>query len=496
MTFASLALSQCLETHRSCDNAESGFVPSRLVEVGRADATEIRVIETKGQNLTSQRYCALSHCWGPPSSITTQLNDKTYEEYQKGIPMEALPKTFHDAVIFTRELDCRYLWIDSLCIIQGNRDDWLREGGNMCKIYENSLVTLAAASSSSGRGGLFYESPRLELAGEDYTVFAKFDVNHRFFSFPLMNRAWVLQERLLSPRTLYFTKQELVWECRSSNVCQCSPVLGGFMHAVNGFPVNSKMQPAKTKSSASELVERWHQVVQVYSQLNLTQTTDKLMAVDGIAQYMAPIRGGRYVAGVWEDSFAVDLAWWVDMFEENRARTIDWVPSWSWVSMGLEVTWDREVVACDPELNFSVVEWPETLEGRQSAGHLRVRGFLVKTTPAEADVVVNSSPCLYEDCAEWTPSEGHTKDDEPLYCLRILRSNDRVYSLALRKVGTEDGNLFQRHGLLVYPADPEEDNDVWKSRDMTPRHKFSPRIYQKGHPQWWTDGEVCTVTII
>ncbi|XXH05877.1 hypothetical protein Hte_012318 [Hypoxylon texense] len=483
--------------------AASEFVPFRLVDVGSPEASYVRVIETPGTDAAEFRYCALSHCWGPPESITTQLSDVTYEDYKKGIPITALPKTFFDAVVFTRKLGQRYLWIDSLCIIQGNRDDWLAQGAEMCKIYENSLLTLAAASSSSGHGGLFYQPPRLEMtgsatekSGRAYRVFARFNVTHRFFNFPLMNRAWVLQERLLSPRTLYFTHQELVWECRSCNVCQCSPVLGGFRAQMAGFPVNSKLQPAAKHLDGSALVSKWHEVVEVYTQLKLTKTSDKLMAIDGVAQYMGPIRGSRHYAGLWADSFAFDLAWTVDTFDESRSRSSEWrAPTWSWASMESKVVWQTKADELPtPEPHFSIERWPQRQRsgGIQPGSFLSLRGVLVKTTVAEADVVVNTTPCLYEDCAEWTPSDGHTRDDEPLYCLRLLESENMACSLMLRKIGR---NLYQRHGLLIFNANPNNENDIWNTRDKT-RSKWSPRNYQNGYPQWWTGESVSVVDIV
>ncbi|KAI2615400.1 heterokaryon incompatibility protein-domain-containing protein [Hypoxylon sp. NC1633] len=508
--FATQALLQCLTSHKLCNNQTGDFLPLRLVDVGTSGASSVRVIETLGMDPTAAKYCALSHCWGPPETITTQLNDRTYEEYKKGIPVSALPKTFFDAVVFTRKLGQRYIWIDSLCIIQGNRDDWLTEGAKMCKIYENSLVTLSAASSSNGHGGLFYKYERLEIAGgtpqssgQPYRVFARFAVNHRFFDFPLMNRAWVLQERLLSPRTLFFTSQELVWECRSCNVCQCSPILGGFTAQTAGFPVNSKLQPIEKHLEGSALVSKWHEVVEVYSQLKLTKGSDKLMAIDGIAQYMGPIRGSQVYAGLWTDSLASDLAWTVDTFDRNRSRALEWrAPTWSWASMDSEIRWLNKDQVLETESHFAVERWPEVNQSGEIQpwartspdACLRLRGVLVKTTLAEADIVVGSSPCYFGDSAEWSPLAGHTQDDEPFYCLRLLESKECFYSLVLRRAGFEGQNLYSRHGLLIFNGDPNRENDVWNSRDKT-RTKWS-RNLQKGYPQWWIGESIGVVNII
>ncbi|KAF4459406.1 family Taurine catabolism dioxygenase [Fusarium albosuccineum] len=481
--FASNALRECLDNHRTCDSTASEFLPSRLVQVGGPDEPSVRVIETLGMDPIQHRYLALSHCWGPPESITAQLNDETYREYTKDIPLTLLPKTFHDAVVVTRKLGYQYLWVDSLCIIQGNIDDWIKEGSQMCSIYENSLLTLAAASSSSGHGGLFYQSPRLQLtsthpeSGQQCQIFARFNINHRFFDFPLMNRAWVMQERLLSPRTLYFTSQELVWECRSCNMCQCSPILGGFSDQIAGFPINSKLQPATADLQTSALVSKWQEVVEIYTQLNMTHASDKLMAIDGIAQYMAPIRKSQHLAGLWSDSFASDLAWTVGTFDDRRSRSLEWrAPTWSWASLETKIRWYMEEKTITSKTHFVVEKWPQPqhnggIQWSESSqdSHLGLRGVLVGTTIAEADIVVNSSPCLYEDCAEWVPSDGHTQDDEPIYCLRLLEGEGFLCSLLLRRIDPSNENLYQRHGLLLFQGDPNKNNEIWKSRDTRSR---------------------------
>jgi len=72
-----------------------------------------------------------------------------------GIPLNTLPKTFRESIIFTRLLGIRYLWIDSLCIAQDLLEDWRQEFGLMSKVYTNAVGNIAATASSDGDGGLF-----------------------------------------------------------------------------------------------------------------------------------------------------------------------------------------------------------------------------------------------------------------------------------------------------------------------------------------------------
>ncbi|TVY55546.1 hypothetical protein LCER1_G002742 [Lachnellula cervina] len=66
-----------------------------------------------------------------------------------------LPPSFRDAVIVTRELGIRYLWIDSLCIVQDDLDDWRKESAQMDRIYGMSFLTIIAAGASHSQGGCF-----------------------------------------------------------------------------------------------------------------------------------------------------------------------------------------------------------------------------------------------------------------------------------------------------------------------------------------------------
>ncbi|KAF1830656.1 HET-domain-containing protein, partial [Decorospora gaudefroyi] len=229
-------------------------------------------------------YGCLSHRWGSRQPLQTRK--ETLSRFKAGIPWESIPKTFQDAITFTRKLGLSYIWIDSLCIIQDDKQDWQQQSGAMAAIYSNSYVTLAAAVADDSKAG---------FGGVDMPIFVRRPYQHG--GFPLLRRAWVHQERLLSHRIIYFAYEELIWECDETFECE----------------------------------KRWRRVVSEYSTLDLTHPRDALPALSGIVQVYKEALDDEYLAGFWKKSLLFDLLWYRDCPKDtvlSRCRA----PSWSWVS--------------------------------------------------------------------------------------------------------------------------------------------------------------------
>ena len=124
---------------------DSGKLPTRVLDVrGADDSLPPRLVETRGL-YDKGKYIALSHCWGLDRHIVT--NEANFKSHKRGIPYESLPKTFQDAVVMARRLAASYLWIDFLCIIQDDVQDWKDEAMKMADVYRNAYCTLAATGS-------------------------------------------------------------------------------------------------------------------------------------------------------------------------------------------------------------------------------------------------------------------------------------------------------------------------------------------------------------
>lgn len=121
LTWVQQRVQECLSSHQDC-KSPSSFFPTRVIDV-KCEETKVKVVEgLKGEELGQGQYIALSHCWGDPKHMTTKLTMHTLEDYKSGISISSLPQTFKDAVKFARSMGIRYLWIDSLCIIQPDKE--------------------------------------------------------------------------------------------------------------------------------------------------------------------------------------------------------------------------------------------------------------------------------------------------------------------------------------------------------------------------------------
>lgn len=290
-------------------------------------------------------YATLSHCWG--ESRPLELTRANYDAFQKIISYKSLPKTFQDAVTVTRLLGLRYLWIDSLCIVQKDKRDWEEQCTEMKRIYKDSFVTLAGAASSGCDDGFL--SPR--LASYDVAIplsdgrkscevvlsHSGVDENPLYPSpepnSPLSTRAWVLQERLLSGRVLYFGTNKMYLECFTNVRFDNYHYPTNWQFADVDMVVKSSIDRL---GSHTECFEYWATLVVTYSELHLTYITDRLPALSGLASDFRSVTDAHYLAGVWCEDMPRALTWYVPPWEKATAvssSTPSYIaPSWSWAA--------------------------------------------------------------------------------------------------------------------------------------------------------------------
>jgi hypothetical protein len=138
-------IAECKLDHPQCLTGIIDWCPSRVLDTGNpGEPPTVCLIET-AKLAVPLNYTALSHMWGDVNYYAPLRTLKSnYEDLKSNIPMSNLPKNFKEAVVLTRALGLRYLWIDSLCIIQDDAEDWRGEAATMFQVYSAAEVTIVA----------------------------------------------------------------------------------------------------------------------------------------------------------------------------------------------------------------------------------------------------------------------------------------------------------------------------------------------------------------
>lgn len=321
-------LAECLYRHPDCERDMSGWLPTRILDVGPGHGNTPRLVETANLKHSSNHvaFVALSHCWGPKQVITTTLS--TLADRKRGIAWNELSKTFQDAVTTTRSMGQCYLWIDSLCIIQDSVQDWMTESVQMCTVYERAIFTIMAAHASGGDEGCFVK--RDGLAQLPLTLqFHSPDKSHMqtaCFQFPdhgqsllprfspaLFTRAWVLQEQFNSHARLIFFGEEVHWECRTMCGSEQRPLNGKMIWDLISGPGSLAVEEGSDHEHdfLDAMHTKWYELVKNYTRRAITKSSDRLIAIDGVAQSLQKRTSSRYLAGLWSDGLPIGLLWYI-----------------------------------------------------------------------------------------------------------------------------------------------------------------------------------------
>jgi hypothetical protein len=408
LQMASAWLRDCFQSHSQCNTNKGGnsWYPTRLLHLIETNGNEgyIWLIRT-AEKPPDGPYATLSHCWGNARPL--QLTHSMASDPDHWFSVAAMPKTFREAIQVCIRLGIRYLWIDSLCIIQEGDDlrDWYHEASLMDKVYIHSYLNIAAADAADSTKGLFrYRHPillgrqrvtvntegiKLDPACTDYLMEHRPLWGDILETSPLHKRGWVLQERFLAPRVLHFCRNQLFWECKAHLACETFP---------KGLPnMNTKRSYARDTYfsgldigiclSADASMERWTYVwkkciVEVYSGMKLTVPTDKLIALSGIAKYFMARLKDTYVAGMWRRQLEHSLLWLVDPQCRKPRPLLYRSPTWSWTSVDGKIQTnpfqtDRELLINVEDVVLSYAT--EDTTGAITSGWMDLRGFLKPT---------------------------------------------------------------------------------------------------------------------
>lgn len=376
--------------------------PTRLLRLVHSDFQPIvRLVHTAQIDVENLSYATLSHCWG--TALTSRLLKKLVKDYSLNIPWESLNLTFQDAIVTSLKLGIHYIWIDALCIIQDDEEDWNYEAARMTGVYLNSYLNISADASSNGTEGLFRQRDPHPLQsfvvphwkGDSQRCASIFYTDRWWKSVahsPLASRAWTVQEMFLAPRVLHFAEQEVHWECVELFTAESLPTLFNTIPTSYSIIRKSALRHGlPEQEKARVLYQLWYQLVSIYSEGELTFTSDRPIAIAGLAGVFCLLLGlseSYYLCGMWRPQLEHELMWaryghcWAP-----QGRRVPNVPSWSWLSLcaGLCIQhrWDDERGHEDDLITAEIVHASttpsQTAFGPVSSGELVLRVFLCQS---------------------------------------------------------------------------------------------------------------------
>lgn len=349
--------------------------PTRLLEIGSGlEGDIVHLIENDEDEVP---YATLSYCWGIKESnkqsqwLTTTKN---VHSRRAGFQRSDLPQTLQDSITVSKKLGIQHLWIDALCIIQDSEDDWTVEAAKMGGIYRGSLVTIVAAASSSAEHGFFNQrsiSTMEVLRAHEKLISIQSSLSDgrtstlhiiignargkdRYSSGTTgqdleiedlyrcqvkkghwFQRAWTLQEHVLSRRVLFYTSQMLLWECEH---CRLSEDRFPQMQGDKLYPLELVGSGAWRGPDSALTLKKWYcGLAEQYSRRQMTFEGDKMVAIGALAKATSRGRQIPYLAGLWGDSVCSGLMWSPDgPGSKSKAATC---PSWSWASQSSPITY-------------------------------------------------------------------------------------------------------------------------------------------------------------
>ncbi|EUC46674.1 hypothetical protein COCMIDRAFT_92096 [Bipolaris oryzae ATCC 44560] len=380
----SVRLGWCLELYEDCLNHEtcktamernkSYTAPTRLLDVRQNSELRLCTVP-QGEH---PPYAALSYCWGTSQqqkdARTTREN---VDDRQGRIDISQLPQSIRDAVKVTRRLELSYLWVDAFCIVQNDPKDVELEMSKMAGIYRGATITISAASANDSTegflkdrdlkkayGNLFqlpYHNKRADGMVEGLVLLSEHPVADTRQE-NIDQRAWTLQEDMLSLRLLRFGSKQTTWRCLTYP--QTKKIDGGGCPTLENkdyaFSVNDPYQNTEVQLNISSfgplggpcVKADWLETVSEYTRRKLTEPSDRLPACAALAENFADIMNfdsSHYLAGLWKDDIYAQLLW--HRLEERKVGST-FSPSWSWSSINGPVQFfERKLLEYDFEVN-------------------------------------------------------------------------------------------------------------------------------------------------
>lgn len=499
---------------------------ARMIQVQEqeTDLYSIRLVPSEGIDLHNERYLVLSHVWGGIDLPCKTTSENIAQYYDIGIDFDNLPKTFQDAARITTAIGFQYLWIDSLCIIQDDKEDWQRESSKMAAIYRAATITLSATSANNSHGGCGLSPKRqsvkrfsgagsgsLQFAARETVVVGRSATDvlkEQLRDGPVHSRAWILQEKLLSRRVLHAVHSQFVWQCNVITESEDSMIFDQKAQLPLGVTqsnsdiVTSKETREVSGRNTYHFDSRWWTYAADYSKRTLSVASDQYAALAGIVKLHQEMTSDRPIVGLWERHLIVHLAW--EVLRNPREQTAPLVepnsrrPSWTWMSFchgsikvwstvqwqyllkNESTPWDLGIVYQAQVLNVNVKWSGQPLTSDPSGSTISIRGIMrrmLRPKPVRSGV---HSP-LYLDPG--IPDDGGGSREYDTFAL---------FAYVLSPVLINQPPFITTTYLILQAIEPEDRGQYMRIGKMVLTEEF----HMGGEPKYVPEGVQRDITLV
>lgn len=443
------------------------------------------------------KYACLSYCWGVSKIQAGQTKKSNFSNHLRGILLNNLPNTVVEIIHLCNKLGFRYLWVDRLCIIQDDTEDWAREASKMCDIYSRSELTISVPICSESsqspsqerykwwflnqsrfgtmeftdegsnlkRSLWLYNDPHLRspwIFEQNWEMFCNSSKDETHW----LGRGWTFQEWMLSPRVLHIDSMT-IWDC-----------FNGYANELS----SRGMREAYLMRNPREfgLGISWTSMVEEYSKRRMAYEKDRLPALAGLAERYRQETRYTYLAGMWLEEMPFSLLWQScpRISADRRELTNQTTPSWSWAHCNGPVTlfYGRAYSAeasikshyCryDPPSSISTVEeaWIDV------DGSLSVPRVAIGKDHNEL-LVGDQSWDLYPDDQDWGLEDAIKQDNVRLLLLASAKESPYAYplqyaALVLQGCGSNDASplCFRRVGIAEHKLKKRVEEPLWEKQ--------------------------------
>ncbi|KAJ5125436.1 hypothetical protein N7526_007613 [Penicillium atrosanguineum] len=356
-------------------------LPKRVIEISHDPTVDPKIVSTEKQN---GPYIILSHqCSGEVKDLALQEP----EESRLSVPLDvtACSKAVSDAIDIARRLGYQYLWTRELCITAPE----LSDPSGFLNIYGQASLMLVASAGEEANRGLFHDRNVLyspAMGPHKDRCFRPRELRwlSSIAESPLAMHGWNILERILAPRIVHFTKQQLIWECASGYQFEAAKLVGDqdlgpkdnafdksdmqryVQRTLQQLPVETEIGRDEASKESVARLKTWTQNVNALSWGKFEDPSDKLPVIGRIALVMNDGTLGDYLAGIWSNHVVSGLSWG-RMFSLLTPTPEYRAPTWSWASVDGPVTIDN-VQADDTPVSL----WAQTYQPELVSHHIEL----------------------------------------------------------------------------------------------------------------------------